>query len=105
MADVYTINNLSESINFETREYVARTLQNAKNLLCCWKGEIPYDRMAGLDPALIDLTFPQLQNTIFAEATRALAWEPDVQVKAARAVAVDVGVLYIEVDVVIQEAA
>lgn len=103
MADIYTINNLRGSIDFETREYYARTLQNAKNLLCTWKGEIPYDRMAGLDPALISLTFPRLQDILLAEVTRALAWEPDVRVVAARARVVELGVLYVEADVTIME--
>lgn len=103
--EVYTINNLEAPIDFEVRDYVGRTLQNAKNLLCCWKGEVPYDRMMGLDPGMIDLTFPQMKNIIFDEATRALAWEPDVKVKAARVIAVEIGVLYVEVDVTIQEAA
>lgn len=104
MQEVYTINNLSgEPIDFETREYIARTLQNAKNLLCLRKGEVPFDRMSGVDTAIEHMAHGQMQEIITAEVERVLAWEPDVRVRAVRARAVDAGMVYIEADVTIEE--
>lgn len=102
MPDVYTINNLAEPINTETREFEARTIQNAKNLLRIWKGEVPYDRMRGLDPALKEMPFVKIQSCIFEEVTRVLNWEPDVSVIAVRTRTVEEGELYIEADVLIE---
>ena len=102
MSDIYTINNLEEPIDFETREFFSRTVQNAKNLLRCWKGEVPYDRMRGLDPALKHMPYAKLQAHIFAEVSRVMNWEPDVRVMAVRTRAVDEGELYIEADILIE---
>ena len=77
-----TISTAGTAIDTEADEYERRTIANAKNLLRLRKGEIAYDRMRGIDPAIFDLT--QAQNVILAEVTRVLAWEPDIRVLAAR---------------------
>lgn len=102
MADMFTINNLPEPINIDTREFISRTIQNAKNLLRLWKGEVPYDRMRGLDPALKHMSFSKIQSCIFAEVTRVMNWEPDVRVMAVRTRIVGEGELYIEADILIE---
>lgn len=79
-----TISTAGTAIDTEADEYERRTIANAKNFLRLRKGEIAYDRMRGIDPAIFDLTLTQAQNVILAEVTRVLAWEPDIRVLAAR---------------------
>ena len=79
-----TISTAETAIDMGAEEYVRRTIANAQNLLRLQKGEIAYDRMRGLDPAIYDLTLRQAQSVILSEVTRALAWEPDIRVLAAR---------------------
>ena len=43
----YQIDNVAAPINFQESDIVLRTLQNAKNLLMCQMGEVPYDRYRG----------------------------------------------------------
>ena len=50
----YQIDNMAYPINWEEKDPIQRTLQNAKNLLMCHMGEVPYDRYRGFDPALFD---------------------------------------------------
>lgn len=102
MAETFTINNLPEPIVIETREFYSRTVQNAKNLLRLWKGEVPYDRMRGLDPALKHMPFAKLQSCIFAEVQRVMRWEPDVNLMAVRTKILDEGELYIEADILVE---
>lgn len=57
-----------------------RILQNCKNLIRLRKGEIAYDRMRGLDPALFQLPFTEAQDRLLPELDRALAWENRAEV-------------------------
>ena len=79
-----TISTADSAIDTEATEYRRRTIANAQNLLRLQKGEMPYDRMRGVDPALYDMTISQAQDVILPEVTRVLAWEPDIHVLAAR---------------------
>lgn len=81
-----TISTAQTALDLTAKGYEQRTLANARNLLRLQKGEIPYDRMRGLDPALYDMPITQAQGIILAEVTRVLAWEPDIRVLAARIV-------------------
>ena len=47
-----TISTAGTAIDTEADEYERRTIANAKNLLRLRKGEIAYDRMRGIDPAI-----------------------------------------------------
>ena len=79
----YEITNIPGEIKFETGNSsvgLERTLQNAKNLLMCRMGEVPYDRYRGFDPAYYDLPIPQLQEKLLPELDRIMMWEPDVEV-------------------------
>ena len=79
-----TISTADSAIDTEATEYRRRTIANAQNLLRLQKGEMPYDRMRGVDPTLYDMTISQAQDVILPEVTRVLAWEPDIHVLAAR---------------------
>lgn len=82
----YEINNLPVPIDFEcSSDLLKRTLQNAKNLLMCRKGEVPYDRQRGFDPALFDLPLNELRECLVVELDRVMLWEPDVEVVSATA--------------------
>lgn len=50
-----TISTAGTAIDTEADEYERRTIANAKNLLRLRKGEIAYDRMRGIDPAILIL--------------------------------------------------
>lgn len=77
----YEITNLPEPIDFEcSSSLLRRTLQNAKNLLMCKMGEVPFDRQRGLDPAIFDLPLAEAQAQLMPELDRVMLWEPDVEV-------------------------
>ena len=45
---LYQIDNVASPIDFQEDDLIKRTLQNAKNLLMCQMGEVPYGRYRGL---------------------------------------------------------
>lgn len=79
-----TIDNKPQGINWEATEWMERTVQNAKNLLMTRQGEVPFDRLRGLDTALFHLPITESKRVIQQEAERLMLWEPDVQVTSAR---------------------
>ena len=84
----YEITNIPGDIEFECGNDatdIRRTLQNAKNLLMCRMGEIPFDRQRGLNPALLDLPINEMQSSLLPELDRVMLWEPDVEVVSATA--------------------
>ena len=77
----YQITNQPSPIDFECNDdIILRTIQNAKNLLMCKMGEIPYDRYRGIDPALYDLPIQDFQEALLPELDRVMLWEPDAEV-------------------------
>ena len=79
----YEITNLPEPIDFEcSNSPLQRTLQNAKNLLMTRRGEVPFDRQRGLDPALYDLPIAEAKMRLMPELDRVMLWEPDVEVES-----------------------
>lgn len=93
----YQIDNIASPIDFQESDAVKRTLQNAKNLLMCRMGEVPYDRFRGFDPALFDLPIGELRNELLPELDRVMMWEPDVEVLEAEATLLEGGGVYIKV--------
>lgn len=82
----YEITNIPGSIDFEcNHELLKRTIQNAKNLLMCRKGEVPFDRQRGFDPALFDLPLEEMQSRLLPELDRVMLWEINVEVVSAEA--------------------
>lgn len=92
----YVIDNIAAPIDFQESDLAKRTLQNAKNLLMCRMGEVPYDRYRGFDPALYDLPMDELRTRLLPEIDRVMMWEPDVEVLEAEATLLD-GSVYIKV--------
>lgn len=93
----YQIDNIAAPIDFQEDDIVLRTLQNAKNLLMCRMGEVPYDRYRGLDPAIFDLPIEEMRAELLPELDRCMMWEPDVEVVDAEATLLDGGGVYIKV--------
>ena len=93
----YQIDNIQSPIDFQGSDIRKRTLQNAKNLLMCKMGEVPYDRSRGLDPAIYDLPIGDLQSALLQELDRLMIYEPDVEVVSANASLLDNGGVYIQV--------
>lgn len=88
----YEINNVPAPIDWECNDdLLRRTLQNAKNLLMLSMGECPYDRLRGFDRALYYLPANEMQQKVLPEVTRAMLWEPDVQVLSASVQPLDGG--------------
>ena len=80
----YEITTETLPIDFECNsDILQRTLQNAKNLLMCRMGDVPFDRMRGLNPALFDLPLDEMQEHLLPELDRVMMWEPDVEVVSA----------------------
>lgn len=92
----YQIDNIAAPINFQESDIVLRTLQNAKNLLMCRMGEVPYDRYRGLDPAIFDLPIEEMRAELLPELDRCMMWEPDVEVVDAEATLLEGGGVYIK---------
>jgi len=79
----YEITTEPIELDFEctaAKDAVERTIWNAKNLLMCRKGEIPFDRNRGLDQSLFDLPFGEANQRITEELDRVMMDEPDVEV-------------------------
>lgn len=93
----YQIDNMPSPIDFQGSDVTARTLQNAKNLLMCRMGEVPYDRYRGFDPSLFDLPVEEFEAELLPELDRVMMWEPDVEVLDAEASFLDDGSIYIKV--------
>lgn len=82
----FIIDNRPEAIPFENcGDVTSRVIQNAKNLLMTRMGEIPYDRLRGVDPALYDLPFEEFQAELPREIDRVMLWEPRLSVVSAEA--------------------
>ena len=81
----YMIDNVTAPIDFQESDIVQRTLQNAKNLLMCKMGEVPYDRSRGFDPSLFYLPINELREELLPELDRLMIYEPDVKVVDAEA--------------------
>lgn len=103
----YQIDNIASPIEWQEDDIIQRTLQNAKNLLMCRMGEVPYDRFLGFDPALYDLPIEEMRTELLPELDRVMMWEPDVEVVDAEATLLDGGEIYIKViiEVTIDEGA
>ncbi len=93
----YQIDNIPSPIDFQESDMVMRTLQNAKNLLLCRMGEVPYDRYRGFDPALFDLPIDEFRAALLPELDRVMMWEPDAEVEEAEATLLENGDVYIKV--------
>ena len=93
----FQIDNIASPIDFQEDDIIQRTLQNAKNLLMCQMGEVPYDRYMGFDPALYDLPIERMRDELLPELDRIMLWEPDVEVVSAEASIMENGGVYIRV--------
>ena len=95
----YEIDNRPTPIDFECgmSRMVQRTIQNAKNLLLCRMGEVPYDRYRGFVAAILEKPIDKLRMELLPELDRVMLWEPDVEVTDAEATLDENGEIYIRV--------
>lgn len=83
---MYTIDNRTGPIDFENNgDILRRTLRNVKNLIMCRMGEVPFDRMRGINPAIFDMPINELNQQLMPEIDRVLGWEPDAEAVSATA--------------------
>ncbi len=93
----YQIDNVAAPIDFQESDRVKRTLQNAKNLLMCRMGEVPYERYMGFDASLFDLPTLAFREALLPEIDRILLWEPEAEAVDAEATLLPDGNIYIKV--------
>lgn len=94
----YTIDNRPGRIDFGATG-MARTVQNAKNLLLCRMGEVPFDRGRGFDPKKYHRNLELFQAGLMEEIDRVLLWEPDAEAVSADASIDESGEIYIRVEI------
>ena len=99
----YQIDNITAPISFQNDDVVQRTVQNAKNLLMCAMGEVPYDRYRGFDPALLNLPINELRDELMPELDRIMLWEPDAEVADAEVTLLPNGSVYIKVIIEVRD--
>ncbi len=92
----YMIDNIAQRIDFEETDPTKRTIQNAKNLLMCRTGEVPFDRTRGFDAGIIGLPLEELTTMLLPELDRLLEWEPDAEIVSAKASLTQDGTVYIQ---------
>ncbi len=76
---IYTMDTTHAPINWEPKTIGERIAQNAKNLLMMRMGEVPYDRMRGVNRNMEHKPLSFVQNRIMAEIGRVLRYEPNVR--------------------------
>ncbi len=101
---IYEIDNSPTPIDFQENNILTRTLQNAKNLLMCHMGEVPFDRYRGFDVSLYDLPIPAFNEELMPELDRLMIYEPDITVKSAKGSLLEDGSIYVKVTVECQIA-
>ena len=94
----YVIDNTDAPINFGATGQ-ERTVQNARNLLLCQMGEVPFDRGRGFDPKTIHRNMEVFRARLMEEIDRVLMWEPDATAKKAEAEMLEDGSVYIRVEI------
>lgn len=99
----YMIDNVQSPIDFQEKDALKRTLQNAKNLLMCKMGEVPYDRLIGFNPALFDLPWGDMLDELLPELDRVMAAQRGISVEDAEASRLDDGSVYIRVIIEMEE--
>lgn len=92
----YQIDNIASPIDWQEQDAIKRTVQNAKNLLMCRMGEVPYERYMGFDPALFNKPIEEVRTELLVELDRVMMWEPDVEVVDAEATLMSSGELFIK---------
>lgn len=85
MSTRFMIDSTKAPVQFECETDQDRILQNVKNLLMTQMGEVPYDRLRGLNMSVYDKPLSFVKAHIAEEITRVIAWEPD-----ARLISVDI---------------
>lgn len=100
----FQIDNVASPIDFQGSNMLQRTLQNAKNLLMCRMGEVPYDRYRGFDVKLFELPIEQFNTELLPELDRLMTYEPDVEVVSAEGKLLENGQAYIRVVLEVNDA-
>lgn len=91
----FKLDNIPGEIEFQESDPLRRALQNAKNLIMCRMGEVPYDRYRGFNPRIFDLPIEEFRQELMPELNRLMMWEPDISVVNAEANLDENGEVYI----------
>ena len=100
----YVIDNVASPIDFQGTNMLKRTLQNAKNLLMCRIGEVPFDRYRGFDTKLFELPAVEFNDELMPELDRLMMWEPDAEVVSAEGTLLPDNQAYIRVTIEVNDA-
>lgn len=92
----YQIDNIASPIDWQEDDLLKRTLQNAKNILMCRMGEVPYDRYLGMNPKVLEEPITEIDGDLLPELDRAMTWEPDAEIVDAEARLLPNGQVYVK---------
>lgn len=82
----YVIDNRPVPLTFDVGDDdTARTIMNAKNLIMTVRGEIPYNRLCGIDADIFDMPINEANDVLMEAVDEALEFEPDAEAVDARA--------------------
>ena len=82
----YMIDNRPVPLTFDIGDDdTARTILNAKNLIMTVRGEIPYNRLCGMDADIFDMPINEANERLMEAVDEALEFEPDAEAVDARA--------------------
>lgn len=95
----YVIDNQNAPIVWEGLNDTDRVLQNAKNLLRLARGELPYDRMRGMDMRMNGIPITQLKTEAAQKVHNNLLWETRVKLIGTRVAIKEDGDILIEAEV------
>ena len=95
----YVIDNQSAPIVWEGLDETGRILQNAKNLLRLARGELPYDRLRGMDMRMNGIPITQLKAEAAQKVHNNLLWETRVKLIGTRVSLKEDGEILIQAEV------
>ena len=82
----YVIDNRPVPLTFDVGDDdTARTIMNAKNLIMTVRGEIPYNRLCGIDADIFDMPINEANDVLMEAVDEALEFEPDAEAVDAKA--------------------
>ena len=82
----YVIDNRPVPLTFDVGDDdTARTIMNAKNIIMTVRGEIPYNRLCGIDADIFDMPINEVNDVLMEAVDEALEFEPDAEAVDAKA--------------------
>ena len=101
----YIVDNIPAPIMTGNKNRTERILQNCKNLIMTMRGEVPFDRLRGLETELHSMSMAKLREKLTRSLDTTLMYEPYAELVSAKCSLQEDGELYIEMVIEIEEDA